>query len=282
MARQAEKAGLPGELPVMAGLVESGLENKQGYYDVNGMAYGFFSIHPGNYGMSATQARDPVAQLRWFIQQALEHKAEFAGKGPGAYGAWCQAVEVSAYPDRYQGQLAAARGLVGGPGAEPAPSGARSGGAGQDQPEARPPDSAPQGGASPELLPNGLVYPLAGRHKIIGVPYVGTHTDYGNWESDRAIDISTPKGTPVYAVEDGTIGSQIGPLSSSDPRLLGLRLHLVTGDDEYYYAHLSRLVVRAGEHVVKGQLLGYSGVANGVEHLHFASKRANPLSLFGS
>lgn len=113
-----------------------------------------------------------------------------------------------------------------------------------------------------------------GYGKIIGTPYVGTHTLYGNWESDNAFDFALPVGTPIYALAAGKIGPQIGPLAGAgaDPRLLGLRLHLVTPGNEFYYAHLSRLVVKAGQTVKQGQLLGYSGSANGVAHLHLAAK----------
>ena len=128
-------------------------------------------------------------------------------------------------------------------------------------------------------------YPLGDRGKLIGRPYQGTHGKQfnvrggsDNWESENAVDISTPVGTPVYAVTDGTIGSQIGSLGSGG-RFAGLRLHLVGGGNEFYYAHLSKLVVHAGERVKAGQLLGYSGEANGVAHLHFASKTGNPLSI---
>jgi murein DD-endopeptidase MepM/ murein hydrolase activator NlpD len=37
--------------------------------------------------------------------------------------------------------------------------------------------------------------------------------------------------------------------------------------------------VTAGEQVHKGDLLGYSGSANGVEHLHFAVRDGSPLSI---
>lgn len=124
-------------------------------------------------------------------------------------------------------------------------------------------------------------YPLATRGaKVIGVPYQGTHTLYGNWESDNAVDLATPEGTPIVAIADGTIGSQIGPLhAGGDPRLLGLRVHLVTPGNEFYYAHLSRLAVKAGQKVKAGQIIGYSGSANGVQHLHFAQSKGNPLKL---
>lgn len=131
-------------------------------------------------------------------------------------------------------------------------------------------------------------YPLPKPVRAIGVPYQGTHGrsfnksgGSNNWESENAVDLPTPKGTPVYAVQDGTIGKQIGSLGSGG-RFAGLRLHLVTDGNEFYYAHLSRLIVKAGEHVHAGQLLGYSGVANGVAHLHLASKYGDPRSSFGA
>src|SRR5581483_11105583 len=135
--------------------------------------------------------------------------------------------------------------------------------------------AAPDSAAAPA----SYAYPLGARGEVIGLPYQGSHTLYDNWESDNALDIATPVGTPVYAVADGTIGDQIGSLGSSDPHLDGLRLHLVTSDNEFYYAHLSQLVVQAGQHVAKGQLLGYSGEANGVAHLHFAAENGSPVDV---
>lgn len=131
------------------------------------------------------------------------------------------------------------------------------------------------------------VYPLPKHVRPIGLPYQGTHAKKfnaqggsDNWESENAVDLPTPKGTPVYAVSAGTIGSQIGSLNEGG-RFAGLRLHLVTQGNEFYYAHLSKLVVKAGEKVHAGQLLGYTGVANGVAHLHIASKTGDPRQAFG-
>jgi hypothetical protein len=126
-------------------------------------------------------------------------------------------------------------------------------------------------------------YPLGSRGKIIGLPDQGTHgkSAPNNWESRNADDIAVPSGTPVYAVASGTIGSQIGSLDSTDPKMAGLRVHLVTTGNEFYYAHLSKLVVSAGQTVTAGQLLGYSGAATGVEHLHCASKKGDPAAWLG-
>lgn len=120
-------------------------------------------------------------------------------------------------------------------------------------------------------------YPLGRDAKIIGWPYQGTHTR-GNWESDRAMDLAVPEGTAVLACFPGTIGPQFGPLNASDPRLAGLRCHIVGEDDESYYAHLSKfaLGIKPGVRVNVGQTIGYSGSANGVAHLHWALRDGWP------
>jgi len=117
--------------------------------------------------------------------------------------------------------------------------------------------------------------PVAGG-KVIGYPYQGTHTR-GNWQSDNAVDIAVPKGTPVYAVHDGTIGPNIGPFNSLDPTLSGSRLSILWTGNSAYYAHLSKILVKPGQRVKTGDLLGYSGVANGVAHLHWAIEKGSPL-----
>ncbi len=126
----------------------------------------------------------------------------------------------------------------------------------------------------------GLSYPLALRGPVIGTPYGGTHT-LGNWQSDRAVDIEIPVGTPVVAIEDGVIGPRIGALGNAGSRFAGLRLTLQGRTDSYYYAHLSALAVGAGQPVVRGQVIGWSGEANGVPHLHLGLERGDPVALVG-
>jgi murein DD-endopeptidase MepM/ murein hydrolase activator NlpD len=133
----------------------------------------------------------------------------------------------------------------------------------------------------------GRFLPVAGG-EVIGTPYAGTHAkDFNvkggsdNWESENAVDIGVPVGTPVYAVEDGTIGPQFGSLGTGG-RFAGLRLHLNGSDGSFYYAHLSSFApgIRPGKAVTAGTLLGYSGTANGVAHLHFAaSADVDPLAI---
>jgi len=146
-----------------------------------------------------------------------------------------------------------------------------------------------QGVALPHESPQTVAFPAAGSARllapakgpIIGRPYQGTHRLYGNWESDNAVDIKLPVGTPIRAVANGVIGQQFGALGSSDSNLEGLRLHLVSGGNEFYYAHLSSFApgIHPGAHVKAGQIIGYSGQANGVGHLHFASEKGHPLGI---
>lgn len=135
---------------------------------------------------------------------------------------------------------------------------------------------APVTGGGEPLAPGS---PLAAPAPLIGRPYEGTHR-LGNWQSDNAVDLAVPVGTPVYAVAAGTIGPRIGPLPAGGTgRFVGQRLTLEGATDDFYYAHLSRLAVEPGQAVQRGQLLGWSGAANGVPHLHLASRAGDPLEL---
>jgi murein DD-endopeptidase MepM/ murein hydrolase activator NlpD len=167
-----------------------------------------------------------------------------------------------------------------------APSGART-----DQPSAEL-GSTPISVLGFSLGADGFVqgapvgYPLAARGVISACPFTpgSSHSAFvppNNLESDDAVDIDVPVGTPVLAVADGVIGPQIGSLHSANPRMQGLRVHLDTPTHRYYYAHLSRIDVVAGQHVTAGQQLGLSGSAAGLAHLHFAQDGGNPAVTIG-
>jgi murein DD-endopeptidase MepM/ murein hydrolase activator NlpD len=127
-------------------------------------------------------------------------------------------------------------------------------------------------------------YPLGRLGTLIGGPGQGTHSWHvapNNWQSDRAIDIGVPQGTPVFAVTAGEIGSRIGPLDSDDPRFGGIRLYVEGNGNSWYYAHLASIApgIAPGVRVRRGALLGRSGVANGVAHLHLACQHGDPRSV---
>jgi hypothetical protein len=123
-------------------------------------------------------------------------------------------------------------------------------------------------------------YPLAGtRGRVVGYPGQGTHSYTQrphNWQSDRGYDLWTPVGTPIIAVEAGQVGPNLGPFDSSNPAMAGSRLTVAHVFNAIYYAHLRSIAVRAGQYVKVGQLLGYSGSANSVPHLHIATKNGVP------
>ncbi len=121
LARGARAAGLPGELPVMAALVESGVRNLP---DAGSGYAGFFqmSIEFFDRGAYAGFATRPALQLRWFTDTAVAVRADRLAAGrpdplddERAWGEWIADVERPAakYRDRYQLRLAEAKALVG-------------------------------------------------------------------------------------------------------------------------------------------------------------------------
>ena len=121
LAKQADKHGLPPELPVMASLVESGVKNLN-FGDADSV--GFFQMRVGIWNQGAYKGfpEHPELQAKWFIDQALAVKkqaiargdADF-GKDPSKWGEWIANIERPAeqYRGRYQLRLKEARGLLG-------------------------------------------------------------------------------------------------------------------------------------------------------------------------
>ena len=118
LAKKAEEAGLPPQLPVMAALVESNLRNLN-YGDADSV--GFFQMRVGiwNRGEYAGFPEDPGLQAKWFIDQALAVKKQRLAEGlpvddPSHFGEWIADVERPAeqYRGRYQLRLAEANNLL--------------------------------------------------------------------------------------------------------------------------------------------------------------------------
>lgn len=90
-----------------------------------------------------------------------------------------------------------------------------------------------------------------------------------------AIDIMSPRGTEVRAVDDGTIAK----LFTSKDGGLTIYQFDPTRTFSYYYAHLDHYAAGLAEHqdVKRGQLLGYVGstgnASENAPHLHFAIAR---------
>ena len=120
LAKQADKAGLPPELPVMAALVESGVKNLN-HGDADSVGFFQMRLSFWNNGPYAGYPQRPDLQAKWFIDTALAVKKQRIaagdvnfGKDPAKWGEWIADVERPAeqYRGRYQLRLAEARTLL--------------------------------------------------------------------------------------------------------------------------------------------------------------------------
>ena len=127
MAKEAEKRGLPPQLPVMASLVESDLTNIQGG---DADSVGFFQMRVGiwNQGEYAGYPKKPELQVKWFLDQAEQVKKQRVAAGepiddPNSFGEWIADVERPAeqYRGRYQLKLGEANHLLGSAATAPPP-----------------------------------------------------------------------------------------------------------------------------------------------------------------
>jgi hypothetical protein len=108
MGAEAQRRGLPPELPVMAALVESGMHNLSGG---DADSVGFFQMRASVWdsGAYAGYASQPEKQLDWFLDHAEEVRRQRIAAGlpikdPKHYGDWIADVERPAaqYRGRYQ------------------------------------------------------------------------------------------------------------------------------------------------------------------------------------
>ena len=118
MAHEAEKRGLPPELPIMASLVESGMKNLH-FGDADSV--GFFQMRVGIWDSGAYKGfpDNPELQIKWFLDNAEQVKAQRIAAGkpiddPNSFGEWIADVERPAeqFRGRYQLRLDEAQGLL--------------------------------------------------------------------------------------------------------------------------------------------------------------------------
>ena len=96
----------------------------------------------------------------------------------------------------------------------------------------------------------------------------------------KGVDFGAPTGTPIQAAGDGVVEAA-GPFKGYGNYV---RLHN-NGTYSTAYAHMSRIVVKVGQRVRQGQVIGYvgqTGLATG-PHLHYEvmvnNKQVNPQSV---
>ena len=94
-----------------------------------------------------------------------------------------------------------------------------------------------------------------------------THPIYKTQEFHQGMDFSAEQGTPIYATGDGVI-------SEADNLAQGYGNHVVINHGFGYqtlYGHMSRIACRAGQKVLRGQLIGYVGSTglSTAPHVHY-------------
>ena len=117
-----------------------------------------------------------------------------------------------------------------------------------------------------------MALPIKSHPISTGFKVKGKHWSKGY---HTCVDFACPAGTDVFAAQDGTVtaanwGSAYGTQIVIDQKAIGDGAGRIAGGWAIY-AHLSKALVKAGDKVVRGQLIGKSGNTGNSTgaHLHF-------------
>jgi murein DD-endopeptidase MepM/ murein hydrolase activator NlpD len=228
-------------------------------------------------GDLAAAIQRPAAQYRGRYQQQSAFADQLLGFG-GAKGArrGTQARTTTTTPgvDNSAARAAAIAAFLGDKQADPLSFAMQVRGL-RDTPGTTTTTGAPESRRESRGTPGGSGRnPTARRGKLIGGPNQGTHT-LGNWQSDNAVDIGVPVGTPMVALQDGVV-VKVKHHPQGSGRFAGDQITVKGANgNEYFYAH-GKASVKPGQRIRKGQSLGSTGSANGVAHLHFGQMKGDP------
>lgn len=109
-----------------------------------------------------------------------------------------------------------------------------------------------------------------------------THPIYKTQEFHPGMDFPAAEGVPIYATGDGIV-------EQSDANMQGYGNHVVINHGYSYqtlYGHMSKIMVRAGQKVKRGQLIGLVGSTglSTAPHLHYEviknGQKVNPINFY--
>ena len=196
------------------------------------------------------------------IDEAIEHELERQRRERAAR----EAAEAAAQAAAAEREAAANAGSAAGSSSGSNTSSGSGGGNGNSGSNSGGSGASGGGGgeAAPSPAPSG-----AGRNMVCPMsrPYAFADT----WGAPRSggrrhqgVDMISPTGTPIIAVESGTMRQRQNRLGGNAIWLTG------NSGTKYYYAHLSSYAVGSGS-VTQGQVIGYNGQTGnaGTPHLHF-------------
>lgn len=107
------------------------------------------------------------------------------------------------------------------------------------------------------------------------------HPILGYWRQHLGLDFTAPKGSPIYATGDGVV--QEAHYSTSYGNVVYIDHSF---GFETRYAHMTEYIVKKGEKVKRGQVIGYVGNSglSVATHLHyevlFNGSQINPINFF--
>ncbi len=119
------------------------------------------------------------------------------------------------------------------------------------------------------------------RHQPSGFGW-RTHPIYKTPEFHPGMDFSAPQGTEIFATGDGTV-------ARADASAQGYGNHIVINHGYGYetlYGHMSKMAVRVGQQIKRGQLIGYVGSTglSTAPHVHYEVQKngqiVNPINYY--
>ena len=133
-----------------------------------------------------------------------------------------------------------------------------------------PPTTKPQIGSttpSPQApSSSGWIRPLSSY--VLTSPFgMRIHPIHGTWRMHNGVDMAAPTGTPIYAAKAGKVTT-----ASYQAGGAGYYVSINHGDGfSSIYMHMTHFIVKPGQYVSAGQVIGYVGSTGGSTgpHLHF-------------
>ena len=112
------------------------------------------------------------------------------------------------------------------------------------------------------LIPKGqeMMHPLGNKSRVSS-GFGRRNVSIGS-KNHKGVDLSAPSGSPIYAPLDAVVTKSL----DSSPNACGGHIRLNHGKLQTKFCHLSKMIVRQGQKVKKGTIIGYSGGGKNDRH----------------
>lgn len=130
------------------------------------------------------------------------------------------------------------------------------------------PPTTTTGGGHTSNTTNGITWLTPTKNYYISSPFgYRWHPISGQWKMHYGIDMAATQGTPIYATRTGVV-----TVAAYQEGGAGYYVKLNHGDGyTSIYMHMTHYIVKVGDYVTAGQVIGYVGSTGGSTgpHLHF-------------